>query len=110
MSFCSASVLIVISWILSCRVLQTTRSEDQVTMGGDHVPPFLVGDEAVLIMIYVLEELMQPARRDGDSGAFESRIELLLVELSVLVPIYGPEEPEELPLGGLDEDAEFCGD
>lgn len=78
-------------------------------MGGDHVPPFLVGDEAVLIMIYVLEELMQPARRDGDSGAFEGRIELLLVELSVLVPIYGPEEPEELPLGGLDEDAEFCG-
>ena len=76
-------------------------------MGGDHVPPFLVGDEAVLVMIYVLEELMQLARRNSDAGALGSRVELVLVKLPVPVPIYGPEEPEKLPLGGLDKDAEF---
>ena len=57
-------------------------------MGGDHVPPFLVRYVTVLVVVYILEEFMEPPHGDGDLGALKCRVKLILVQLPILVPVY----------------------
>lgn len=58
-------------------------------------------------MVYVLEELVEPAHWDSNAGTLKCRMKLLLIQLSIAVPVYCLEEQKELPLSCLNEGSEL---
>ncbi len=58
--------------------------------GKEHlyIPPFLVRDKSILVVVYILEEVVEPAHWDGNAGALKCHMKLVLVQLSILISVY----------------------
>lgn len=72
-----------------------------------HVPPFIKRNEAVSVHVDLLEEARQSRPGDGQARALEGRLELILIEASILVPVDRLEQHEQLSLGGFDKNSEL---
>lgn len=75
----------------------------------NHPPPFFICDDAVLVFIHVLEELIQLGSRHGHPGFGESSFEFVFIDLAVMVPINALEHIPKSALRMVDKGPEFWG-
>lgn len=52
-----------------------------------HLPPFIEADDTVLVGVHILEKAVEFVRRYRESSSGESRLELVLVQVTALVAV-----------------------
>lgn len=73
------------------------------------LPPFLKGNESIIVMVHVIEEFAESSIGNCQASASKGCLQLLEVNLPIAVSIDPSKELKELTVGAFDEDAKLYG-
>jgi hypothetical protein len=77
-------------------------------IGDVDLPPFIKSNDAVVIAVYFVEELVQLRVWHSETGFEEASSHLIFIQFAITVGVYRLEDIVELHLSVLDESLEFC--
>jgi hypothetical protein len=62
-------------------------SNNCLEWSGIYPPPFLIGDNTILILIHIHKELIQFGARDGHPGFGKSNLEIGFIDFAVVITV-----------------------